>query len=106
MLREWLVNLGQRDAYARLAHLFCEMWLRMSQIGLVSGHDAFSLPLTQEQLGDSLGLTSVHVNRTLQQMRADGLISLTGRQLRICDIERLKAVADFDPNYLHLDRAD
>ena len=103
VLREWLVNLGQRNAYARIAHLFCEMWLRMCQVGLTS-NDAFSLPLTQEQLADTSGLTSVHVNRVLQRMRAEGLISLSSKQLTIHDIGRLKEVAGFDPKYLHLER--
>jgi CRP-like cAMP-binding protein len=103
VLREWLVNLGQRDAFERIAHLFCEMWLRMSQVGLVDS-DEFSLPLTQEQLGDTTGLTAVHVNRVLQRMRAEGLITLSARQLTIHSIQRLKDIAGFDPNYLHLDR--
>lgn len=102
-LREWLLNIGQRDAYHRLAHLFCEMWARMRQVGLVTD-DEFSLPLTQEQLGDTMGLTPVHVNRVLQRMRSEGLISLTSKQLTIHDIDRLKKIADFDPKYLHLDR--
>jgi CRP-like cAMP-binding protein len=103
VLREWLVNLGQRDAFQRIAHLFCEMWLRMCQVGLTEGGE-FSLPLTQEQLGDTMGLTSVHVNRVLQRMRAEGLISLSSKNLVIHDIDRLKQIAQFDPNYLHLER--
>jgi CRP-like cAMP-binding protein len=103
VLREWLVNLGQRDAYERLAHLFCEMWLRLQQVGLTSDGE-FVLPLTQEQLGETMGLTSVHVNRVLQRMRANGLITLSSKQMHIHDIERLRQIADFDPNYLHLDR--
>ena len=103
VLREWLVNLGQRDAYARIAHLFCEMWLRLGQVGLVT-NQRYALPLTQEQLGDALGLTPIHVNRMLQKMRADGLITLADRHLTIHDIDRLKQVAGFDSNYLHLDR--
>jgi CRP-like cAMP-binding protein len=102
-LREWLVNIGQRDAYQRIAHLFCEMWQRMRQVNLVADGE-FALPLTQEQLGDTVGLTAVHVNRTLQRMRTEGLISLSSKQLTIHDIERLKIVAGFDPNYLHLER--
>lgn len=102
-LRAWVVNLGQREAYERIAHLFCEMWLRMSEVGLVSGGE-FSLPLTQEQLGDTVGLTTVHVNRVLKRLRDERLISLAGKTLVIHDIERLKEIADFNPNYLHLDR--
>ena len=105
-LREWLLNMGRRDAFERIAHLFCEMWLRLSQVGLVSDAHQFSLPVTQEQLGDTVGLTSVHVNRVLQRMRQEGLIELAGRQLRILDLDRMKEVAGFDPNYLHLERRD
>ena len=103
VLREWLVNIGQRDAYKRLAHLFCELWLRMRAVGLAD-EGRFSLPLTQEELGDTMGLTSVHVNRTLQKMRAEGLISFEKRQLTIHDPQRLMSEAEFTPNYLHLDR--
>ena len=102
-LREWLVNMGQRDAFERMAHLFCEMWVRTCEVGLVTDQ-RFFLPLTQHELGDTIGLTAVHTNRTLQRMRAEGLISLSNRQLTILDLDRLKAVAGFDPNYLHLDR--
>ena len=101
VLREWLVNMGSRDAYERLAHLFCELWQRMFQVGLTRG-DTYSLPVTQEQLGDTVGLTAVHVNRTLQQMRAAGLISTKSKQLTILEPERMKRAAGFDPKYLHL----
>lgn len=103
VLREWLLNIGQRDAYERLSHLFCELWLRMLQVGLVTEGE-FSLPLTQEQLGDTMGLTSVHVNRVLQRMRSEGLVTLSGKNLTIHDMDRLKKVANFDPKYLHLER--
>jgi CRP-like cAMP-binding protein len=103
VLREWLVNMGQRDAYSRIAHLFCEMWLRMQQVDLASGNEFF-LPLTQEQLGDTIGLTKVHVNRVIQRMRGEGLISLTDRTLTIHDAQRLREIAEFDPNYLHIYR--
>lgn len=103
VLREWLVNMGQRDAYSGIAHLFCEVRLRMEQVGLVSGDEVF-LPLTQEQLGDTIGLTKVHVNRVLGRMRAEGLISLTDRTLKIHDARRLEEIAAFDPNYLHIHR--
>lgn len=103
VLREWLVNIGQRDAYKRVAHLFCELWLRMRAVGLAD-EGRFSLPLTQEELGDTMGLTAVHVNRTLQKMRTEGLISLEKKQLTIHDPQRLMVEAEFTPNYLHLDR--
>lgn len=103
VLREWLVNIGTRDAYTRLAHLFCELWLRMREVALADD-GSFSLPLTQEELGDTMGLTAVHVNRTLQKMRAEGLITLEKRKLTIHDPRALAAKAQFLPNYLHLDR--
>lgn len=103
VLREWLVNIGQRDAYSRVAHLFCEMWLRMFQVGLANEGE-IHLPLTQEQIGDTMGLTKVHVNRVIQRMRSEGLISISGKILTIHDMRELKKIAGFDPNYLHLDR--
>ena len=103
VLREWLVNIGQRDAHKRVAHLFCELWVRMRAVGLAD-EGRFSLPLTQEELGDTMGLTAVHVNRTLQRMRAEGLISLERKHLTIHDPLRLMAEAEFEPNYLHFDR--
>jgi CRP-like cAMP-binding protein len=101
VLREWLVNAGQRDAYHRVAHLFCEMSVRMQRVGLAGG-PSFHVPLTQEELGDTMGLTPVHVNRTLKRMRSEGLITLRGKQLEIHDVGRLMEIAGFNPNYLHL----
>lgn len=100
--REWLVNIAQRDSHARMAHLFCEMWLRMCQVKLTQG-GTFDLPLTQEQLANTLGITPVHVNRVLQRLRAEGLITTRGRRMTIHDVDALKAAAEFDPRYLHLD---
>lgn len=105
ILREWLVNLGQRDAHDSLAHLLCEMWLRMEAIGLAEEGKPFSLPLTQIQLAETLGVTAVAVNRALQRLREDGLISLDRRSLTVHDPERLAAASSFDANYLHLDAA-
>ena len=75
----------------------------MNQVGLV-GNQGFALPLTQEQLSDTMGLTPIHVNRTFQKLWTDGLLSLAGRQLTIHDLGRLRQAAGFNPNYLHLDR--
>lgn len=100
--REWLVNVAQRDSYTRMAHLFCEIWLRMCQVKLTTG-GTFDLPLTQEQLGDTLGITPVHVNRVLQRLRAEGLVTTRDRRMTIHDVDALKAAAEFDPRYLHLD---
>lgn len=100
VLRAWIVNLGRRDAYESIAHLMCEMHVRMQHVGLVQD-GRFDLPVTQEELADSLGLTPVHVNRILQRLRSEGLITLKERMLTILDIEGLRKVAGFDPNYLH-----
>ena len=100
--REWTLNLGQRTAYERLGHLLVELYLRLRTVG--RAHDGrCDFPLTQNDLADATGLTSVHVNRTLQELRRDGLIELERKQLHILDLDRLKDVAMFNPNYLHLD---
>ena len=100
--REWTLNLGQRSAYERLAHLLTELYLRLQTVG--RAHDGrCDFPLTQNDLADATGLTSVHVNRTLQELRRDGLIELERKQLQILDMERMIDSAMFNPNYLHLD---
>ncbi len=99
--REWMLSAGRRTALGRVAHLFCELLVRLEISGLVDG-DSYDFPLTQVQLADCLGLTSVHVNRTLQQLRKDGLIELKDKCLRILDLAELKRVAEFDPSYLYL----
>lgn len=101
-LREWLVNIGQRDAFQRISHLFCELWLRMTAVGLVDADHQFDLPLTQTELADTMGLTPVHTNRTLQRLRAEGLITLDKQRLTILEPKRLAQISDFRPNYLHL----
>ena len=100
--REWTVNLGQRDASERIAHLFCELFIRLRVAGLTDGNSC-DFPLTQSELADCVGLSNVHVNRTLQELRASRMIILRERTLTIPDLERLQALAMFDPNYLHLD---
>lgn len=102
VLRAWLVNMGQRDAFRRVSHLICEMHLRMKQVGLTDGN-SFDLPLTQEELGDAMGLTSVHVNRVLRNLREEGLIAYKRNQMSITDVSRLRELSDFDSRYLHLD---
>lgn len=101
ILREWLLNNGQREAEERIAHLLCELHARLDVVGLVTG-DRFSLPITQAEIGDALGLSAIHVNRSLQILRAQNLITLRHRELVINDPDRLKALAGFDANYLHL----
>lgn len=103
VLREWLVGMGRRAADRRMAHLFCELHLRLASVG-EAPDDSFEFPATQEELGDTLGLSTVHVNRTLQQLRDDGLLTLAGRRLTILDRRRLEEFAEFDPNYLHLSK--
>ena len=101
--REWMLSLGQRSAYERLGHLLIELYLRLRVIG--RAHDGqCDFPLTQNDLADATGLTAVHVNRTLQELRHDGLIELERRQLQILKLDRLMDVCMFNPNYLHLDR--
>ncbi|WP_419816662.1 Crp/Fnr family transcriptional regulator [Glacieibacterium sp.] len=101
--REWTVNIGQRSAYERIGHLFCELFYRLRAVGLTDG-DSCDLPFTQIDLADATGLTPVHVNRTLQELRANGLIRLDRRTLTLPDLAALKRDALFDPTYLHLDR--
>ena len=100
--RQWLVSLG-RTAAARMAHLFCELYLRLEVAGLVRGL-SYDFPLTQEQLASCLSLTPVHANRTLQLLRRESLIELAQRQLTILDLPALQKRAEFDPAYLYLER--
>jgi CRP-like cAMP-binding protein len=97
-----MTSIGQREAYPRIAHLLCEMMMRLRAVGLVNGSSC-NWPITQAEIGDALGVTTVHVNRVLQQMRADGLVELKGDRLNIPDWEKLKKAGDFDPTYLHLE---
>jgi CRP-like cAMP-binding protein len=100
IFREWVVNVGRRDSRARIAHLLCELVVRLKSIGADHG-GTFDFPITQEQIADSTGLTAVHTNRTLQSLRKEGLIQLSSRSLTVLDWERLSEVADFDELYLH-----
>ena len=100
-LREWLVNIGARSAEQRIAHLLCELLSRLRVMGLADGGQ-YELPVTQQELGDTMGLTNVHVSRVLKRLRGDGLITLTSKNLVILDVERLEAFSGFTPNYLHL----
>lgn len=100
ILREWLVGLGRRDAENRMIHFFCELHERLNAVGLADG-GSIDLPLTQTDLADVLGLSSVHVNRTVQSLRERGLISWTEGKLVLKKIDRLRELADFDASYLH-----
>ncbi|WP_199797442.1 Crp/Fnr family transcriptional regulator [Porphyrobacter sp. CACIAM 03H1] len=101
--REWLLSIGQRSPLERLAHLFVELYYRLKAVGLATGL-GFDLPITQNHLAEANGLSLVHLNRTLQEMRREELIELSDRQLRIVDLDRLKRVAMFNNNYLHFNR--
>jgi CRP-like cAMP-binding protein len=101
--REWTVNLGRRNALERLAHLFCELHCRLRAVGLATNH-ACEAPLTQAELADTVGISDVHVNRTLMELRNRGLITLQGKSLTIHDMDGLRELALFDPGYLHLGR--
>lgn len=100
--REWMAGIGRRSAYARIAHLLCEMFVRLKAVGLTNGNSC-EMPITQAELGDALGLSTVHVNRTLQELRANRLVtSRTNARITIEDWEGLKEAGEFDPTYLHL----
>jgi CRP-like cAMP-binding protein len=101
ILREWIVNIGRRDAHTRVGHLLCEFSLRREVAGIPSTR-ADHLPMTQEQLGDTVGLTPVHVNRVLKALAQRGLIERDRRQIRIVDWAGLRDASDFNPRYLHL----
>lgn len=103
VLREWVLNVGRRDAFERIAHLLCEIHARMRMVGLVED-DRLALPLTQEQLADATGLTAVHVNRTLQRLRKENLIEVGSGMLTVLDVGALREAAGFSGNYLHIKR--
>ena len=88
VLREWLVNMGQRPASQRIAHLFAELWCRLDVIGLATDR-GFHLPLSQEELGDTMGLSIVHVNRSLKELREAGVVTMHSREIVIPDMKQL-----------------
>jgi CRP-like cAMP-binding protein len=100
--RELALSLGQRTAQARMAHLFCELRYRLNVVDRTKT-DGYELPLTQRELSECLGLTVVHVNRTLQTLRGKQLVEFENRQVRILDRGGLEGLAEFDPSYLYLD---
>ena len=101
--REWAVSLGQRDAVERIGHLLCELYLRLESVGLAR-QGTCDFPLTQVDLAETAGLSAVHVNRSLQELRAANLIVLKGRVLTIPNLRALQAASLFNENYLHLGR--
>jgi CRP-like cAMP-binding protein len=101
VFREWLLNIGRRESYTRMAHLLCEFLVRLKVVGLAED-GTFDLPITQVELADAIGTSTVHVNRVLQALRAEGLIETKSTQVTIPDWEKLKEAGEFDPLYLHL----
>lgn len=105
IFREWIANVGRRDARSRVAHLLCEFAVRLQATGENMARN-YHLPMTQEQLADATGLTPVHVNRTIQSLRHDGLISTDKRSVMIEDWAGLVRTGDFNTAYLHLEGAE
>ena len=104
-LREWLLNVGQRDAVSRIGHLFCELLMRLRVVGLANG-DSYELPLTQSDIGDTTGLSFVHVNRCLQTLRSLKLLDYKNKKIVIKDVQKLFDMTGFNQNYLHLHNGD
>lgn len=102
IFREWTLNVGRRKGRERTAHMLCEFALRLEVAGLGEQLN-YELPMSQNQLADALGLTPIHVNRTLMALEGEGLIERTRRSVKIPNWKALAAVGDFDPNYLHLE---
>lgn len=100
IFREWVLNVGRRDAKTRIAHMLCEFAARHDAVGIDSA-EAFEVPMTQEQIGDATGLTAVHVNRMFRALERDGVIARKGKSILVNDWARMRRVADFDPSYLH-----
>jgi CRP-like cAMP-binding protein len=100
MFREWIVNVGQRPAPARLAHVMTELRERLRLIGRTD-NDSFEMPLTQEQIGEALGITAVHANRVIRQLRDDGIVEFHRGRVTVLDETKFGELADFDGRYLH-----
>ncbi|TCR68269.1 Crp/Fnr family transcriptional regulator [Bosea sp. BK604] len=101
IFREWMSNIGRRPAITRIAHVLCELLVRYRAMGLAQDM-VIPQPITQTELGDAQGLSTVHVNRSMQELKDEGLAVLSGRNIKILDYERLAEIGDFDPAYLHL----
>jgi CRP-like cAMP-binding protein len=104
VLRARIIDIGRRDARQRVAHLLYEMLVRFRSVGTIED-DSFDWPVTQADLADATGLTTVHVNRTLQRLREEGLIAIEAKRLTVLDRAGLRLAGEFTANYLHLDRA-
>ena len=101
--REWTLNLGQRSALERIAHLFCELHVRLETVGL-AGPGELHFPLTQTDIADATGITTVHVNRTMKELREGGLIAIQGKIIIVPSMAKLQEIAAFDRYYLYLGR--
>jgi CRP-like cAMP-binding protein len=101
IFREWTLNIGRREAYGRIAHILSELMARMDAVGLTKDHTC-EMPITQGEFADATGLSNVHVNRVLQELRRDGLIVFKGSTLQVADRQKLHKAGEFDPTYLHL----
>lgn len=100
--REWIVGMGRRSAAQQLAHLICELYVRLEVAGVLRD-DRFVFPITQAELGDALGLSAVHVNRVLQELRSERLFTWEGHTVHVLDWPGLQQRAEFDSRYLHLE---
>jgi CRP-like cAMP-binding protein len=103
IFREWVLNVGRRDAKSRIAHMLCEFVVRCAAVGLFKDR-MFELPMTQEQIADATGLTPVHVNRMLKALTDEGVLEGGNRSYRVANWERLQQVGEFDRAYLHAQR--
>ncbi|MEP6962513.1 MAG: Crp/Fnr family transcriptional regulator [Acidobacteriota bacterium] len=101
IFREWILNIGRRDAKSRLAHVLCELAVRLDAHGLAN-EMGYHLPMTQAELADALGLTPVHLNRVIRGLEVDGLLIRSKRDISFPDWERMRDIADFNDRYLHL----
>jgi CRP-like cAMP-binding protein len=101
--REWIISMGRRSTFGRMAHLFCEMFLRLQSVGLATDFE-YPLPVTQTDLSDAMGISLVHTNRTVGALRQQGLVTFANRVVTIHDWEGLRRAAEFDPGYLRLER--
>ncbi|MEO5938055.1 MAG: Crp/Fnr family transcriptional regulator [Sphingomonas sp.] len=102
MHREWIFRLGRLDAVGRVAHMLCETYARLSAVRLVVDN-VFSWPLTQQDLGEACGLTSVHINRTLRVLREAGMVEVSDRTVTMMDFDRLAVTGEFQPDYLYFE---
>ena len=102
IFREWIVNVGQRPADSRLAHTVVELRRRLAVTGRAAG-DTFDMPLTQEQISEALGITPVHTNRIIRQLRDDGIVDISRGRVTVLDEAKLAGLAQFDDRYLHQD---